>query len=359
MSFKHFVKLGMFVLTSIPACGFAFDCYIGSFDLGIGWRRDQLKWEVSDLADSSVDAIASSHLNFKDVEMYMVHGKARWAGSAYYVRLAADYGWTDKGRAHEHFNISSPLVCGSLGTFVSSPIKRRSEVYDFNLAVGYPFSFRCNCLMVVPLVGYSFHRQRLRVCHKDHSSFSSDFSLSSSNPFFSSSSFDSFTFGNTTISSDSFDPFGSDSASNVAEVIGFSPLKHTDTYRFTWYGPFVGVDLAYGLDETWTLFGEFEFHFLDRCHRKRESYTAVDFIDDYHSKQWAYGFNGSIGTTIYFCSCWYTIIAVDFKFWKSNGGRSNDDSSCQTIFSSSVPGHAHDDLEWKSVGANISLGYIF
>lgn len=332
--FKRLMTCVSLIMVSVSSLSFA-DC-IQSIEFGLGWRRDDLRWRIHCLEGSYVDAIASSNIHYKDVNYYTAHAKARWADTAYYIRLSADYGTTYKGWAEEHFKIDSSLIGGCLGTEVNSRIKRRSEAYDFSGAVGYPFLFLDDCLMFVPVVGLSFHRQRLRVKEKEDScSFYSEFSLSSSNPFFPTST------PILSSSSSEFDPFSDSSPSTIASLIGFSPRKRTSNYRFSWYGPYVGVDMAYALDYCWTIFTELEFHFLDRCHRKRESYTAIDFIDDFHHRTWAMGFNGSFGTTFSMNNCWFSTLAVDYKYWRTNEG------------------HKPDSVRWFSAGINMTLGYIF
>ncbi len=363
--FKSLVKLAAITFMSITSLSFG-SCggsCVQSFEIGVGWRKDNLKWNVDDVSNSCSNSSFSSassacykaevysDLHFKDIEMYTVNAKAHWAGSEYYIRLAGDYGSSFKGQGWQRFGISASVLSGSLSTSVSNPTKRRSEFYDFTGAVGYPFMTCNNSLLIVPVVGYSFHRQRIKVKEGHHDSFSSDFSLSSSNPFFSSSSIpssysysasssdSSFSSSSESSSSDDFDPFQSSSSSSIAGLVGFSPEKLISSYRFSWYGPLVGLDIAYGLDNRWTVFGEFEYHFYDRCNRKRNSVTAVNFIDHYHSKKSASGFNGTVGTTWDMGCSWYTTVAVDFKYWKSDG---------------------HDDkVEWSSVGANIALGCMF
>lgn len=343
---KYFAILFAFVTSTATAL----DCN-SSVELGLGWRRDTLEWDVSRLNESCVDAEAFSDIDFNKIDMYTAHAKAKWVGCDFYVRLSADYGLSDKGRAREHFGIASPYLGPyPLTIHVDNPVKRRSEFYDFSGAVGYPFTFCCNRWVVVPLLGYSYHRQRIRVkSHHDDSSFSSDFSLSSSNPFFPGDSSPSYSssgpsgapFWHSGSSSDSaiFDPFSCPSE-EIASLIGFSAKKRTSNYRFTWYGPYLGVDLAYALDHIWSLYTELEWHFLSNCHRKRDSNTAVAFVDSYHRKGWAYGFNGTLGTTFKICACWYGTLNVDFKWWRS----------CSPH---------NDSVHWKSFGANATLGYMF
>lgn len=338
-----------------------FDCCCQCADVSVGWRRDQLDWKLDHLDSSYIRGHANSHIHFTDINSYTLSGKAKWVGSCYYVRFSAEYGFTDKGRAHEQFKIHSPHLYYPIEVHTSDRIKRRSEVYDFNIAAGYPFTFLCSRLSVIPLIGFSFHRQHLRVKQPEDispsssSSSSSNFSSSSSiSPSYSayyypSSSSEFFAYHS---SSDFFvessnpfkhspylNPFSSSSDSSIASELGLSNSHRTDTYRFTWYGFYLGADIAYALDSCWTLFSELEVHFLDSCHRKRKSWTGVYFVDGHHKEGWAYGFNGVVGLTYAFSTCWYTTINVDFRWWEADAN--------------------HDDLEWKMVGAKIGLGYVF
>ncbi len=338
------------------------DCCCQCAQVSVGWRRDQLDWKMHHLDSSHIRGHVNSRIHFRDINSYTLSGKAKWAGSCYYVRFSAEYGSTYKGRAHETFQIRSPHLYYPIEVMTSDRIKRRSEVYDFNIAAGYPLSFFCSRLSVIPLIGFSFHRQHIRVKEPKHHSYTSS-SSSSSHSHLTSSSFtptyseyyyphsssEFFAFHSSSdfylCSSNPFryspysNPFSSSSDSTIASVLGLSNPHRTDMYRFTWYGFYLGADIAYALDSSWTLFSELEAHFLDNCHRKRKSWTGVYFVDGHHKKGWAYGFNGVVGLTYAFATCWYTTIDVDFRWWESN--------------------EKHDELEWKMVGAKIGLGYMF
>jgi hypothetical protein len=312
-----------------------------------------------------IPGCAKSRIHFNDIDSYTLSAKAKWAGPSFYVRLSAEYGLSDKGRARERFNLNSPWLFCPISVETSDPVKRRSEVYDFNGAVGYPFTFFHCRLNVIPLVGFSYHRQRLRVkqdekcCYSHSSSGCYDCCDDSScgccldccdccspnytcSEFFDCHSSDSFFVRscNPFYCSPSHNPFGSPcSDPTIASALGLWNPHRTSNYRFTWYGFYLGADLAYAVDCCWTLFTELEFHFLDHCHRKRDSQTGVYFVDDYHKKKLAYGFNGVLGTTYCIANCWYGTLSVDFNWWKSDA--------------------KHDHLEWKKVGAKIGLGYMF
>ncbi len=346
--FKSFAFIAsIFFMAFLSTSSLLADC-CQSVDVSVGWRRDSLDWKTDHLKSSYVSGRAKSHIHFKDINSYTINGKARWVGSEYYIRLSAEYGLTDKGRAIERFHIKSPELYYPIGLETSERIKRRSEVYDFDGAVGYPFSFYCCRLTIVPLIGFSFHRQHLRVKEDEHSSYCSSDSyfnsyFNSSSDFFDCHSSSSFyvSSSNPFISDPSSNPFSKSSSldDNIASALGLKNPHRTSNYRFTWYGFYLGTDINYALDECWTLNTEVEFHFLDNCHRKRKSWTGVYFVDEYHEKGFAYGFNALVGVTYCICDCWYGNLGVDFNWWKAH---SKD-----------------DDLHWKKVGIKIGLGYMF
>lgn len=369
-TFTFLFALSIGVLRTVSS--FADCCYWGdcceSIEFGAGWRRDTLDWKVKHLDSSYIShADVDSHIRFNDIDMYTVNGKFRWVGTNYYIRLSGMYGLSEKGRAKQHFNIEdSYLFCSdSVSVHTSNRIKRNSEFYDFDLAVGYPLTFFCCRLAIIPTIGFSYDRQRINVREKHHSSSSSycschhrhrdrDRHLEPITPIdkdkrrhrrhhhsdSSSSSFSVDSSSNPFRCTPSSNPFSSSSSSeNIASALGLSNDRESANYRFSWYGPLAGVDIAFALDPCWTLFAEFEGHFLNSVHRKRKSWTGVYFVDDYHHKGWAYGFDGTVGTTFCFYSAWFSSINIVYKWWK---------------------GHSKDDeLHWKSVSANVTIGYIF
>ncbi|CAF24584.1 hypothetical protein [Candidatus Protochlamydia amoebophila] len=299
-----------------------------SVEMGVGWRRDKLNWKLKNIELDQISGNVDSHIQFKKLELYMAYAKAKWIGSKYYVRLSADYGTSFKGEAREHFQLDTPLLNKDILVNTHDPIKKRSEVYDFDIATGYPLSFCYGRLNVVPLIGFSFHRQHLRVKgKKDSSSSSSYFSpISSSNPLYGNDS----------------NPFvkpSSDSNPIIANKLGLNVSRRTSTYRFNWYGFYLGTDIAYALDKEWTLYAELEAHCLDSCHRKRKSWTGVYFVDHYHRNRWAWGFNTNLGTTFCLSNCWYGKISLDYKWLKSHTRK--------------------DELKWESVGINAALSHSF
>lgn len=314
-----------------------------SVDVEVGWRRDNLKWKAEDLRSSCVKGKVNDRFDFDNINSYTLSGQAKWVGSSYYVRCSAEYGLTDKGDAHQKFNIRSPELIHDICLSRSDPIKRRSEVYDFDGALGYPFLFFCNRLSVIPLVGFSFHRQYLRIKHEDHySSYCCSFPQNCCN-FFHCHSSDSFFVEdeNRFVGNPSKNPFSSCSpSSGIASHLGLCNPHRTDSYRFTWYGIYLGADISLALDNCWTLFWDTEFHFYDNCDRKRKTYTGIHFIDNYSKKGRAYGFNNIVGFNYHLCNCWYTTASVEIDWWNTFNSK-------------------HDSVNWQKIGAKIGLIYSF
>ena len=344
--FKYLAGL-MALLSSATISAQCIDS-VNSFEFGLGWRRDSIDWKLKDVSSSYFDADANSHIRFSELNYYMVQFKGRSVGESYYLRYSADYGLSDKGKAKEHFGFYAPdFNIYDLEVRTDDRVKRKSEVYDYDVALGYPFTL-CHCkLVITPLIGFSYHRIHLR--SKIHHTSSSSSSSSSSDYYYGNDYNDSSSHSGSFYPDSSnpfdfpssYDPFQhSSSDPMIASALGLSTEKRTSMYRFTYYGPYVGVDIGYAIDSYWTIFGETECHFLDNCHRKRHSVTGISFVDNYHHKGWAYGFSGTYGANWDMGSNYYASLSADFKWWKAHSGH-------------------HDELHWQSVGVNLTLGYAY
>lgn len=272
--------------------------------LSIGWRRDSLHWKTTLPQEEYRGDRIKDRICFEDINSYTITGKAAWLSSEYYIRFSADYGLIQKGRAHEHFGLKNSYFDHSADTHTNDPIKKQGELYDFDAAVGYPFCFCNGQATLIPLIGFSFHRQQFRVKEQEL--------------LFSSS-----------------DDFPLDLIDNSSAEIPHESAN----YRFTWYGVYIGADGAFALDCNWSLVGNLEVHFLDNCHRKRSASSGSYNFDNYHRKGLAYGYSGVVGVVWTMSSNCFANIDVDYKWWK---------------------GHSkHDDLYWKTVGTKIGLTYLF
>jgi len=365
---RYFSLLSLFICTAISSLAYGDSCccmdLCQSLELGVGWRRDSLTWKVKDMRSSYISAVCDSSIDFKDIESYVGYGLAKWVGEEFYIKLYGEYGLSQKGRAEEHFFIDSSILSHDIRVETDHRIKRRSEVYDVDLAFGYPITF-CHCRgYFVPMIGCCFHRMHLVVKGPRHSSSSSSSSSFDSSDFtkydgkwyyngesvdssffYPTSYFDSSDFivspSNPFASFQESDPFSRPWESNIeiASALGLSIDRRSDTQRFTFYGPFVAVEAAYALDCKWTLQGEAKANFLNNCHRKRKSWTGVYFVDDYHHRGWAYGFDGMVSCTYMLDTCWYFTGTTQYKWWKAHSKR--------------------DEIHWQSVECELGMGYRF
>jgi hypothetical protein len=345
-----FILITAFSDAACIGCGGGCGCdpCIQTSEIGIGWRRDDVDWRARKIIDSTSSdrSVAASLLRFDEVDMWVAHAKTKWIGEAYYIRLSAEYGKTFKGKTYEDFAARRPFFLETVDGHVELHMKRRNEAFDFTGAVGYPLLLCYNRLTLIPTIGFSYHRQLWSVRYP-HVTLSV-LCPSPETPLCDKCCHDlpDFVGESTTRSSsdevfDPFDPNESTSDIPFAALLGFPlPFRSTNAFRFIWYGPFIGVDAAYAVDETWSLFTELEWHVYCNCHRRRKSFTGLEAVDHYHKQGRAYGLNGTIGTGVDLGTCWYTTINVDFKWWKSY----KTDK---------------DRVSWRSIGAHITLGYTY
>ncbi len=333
------------------ACPTCPSCWVQTLNLDVGWRRDNLTWKLKDLKSDDISGKVKDHINFRDINSYTVAFQWKWFSPDYYVRLSGEYGGSHNGRMHEHFKINSPVFFGPITVETNDPIRRRSELYDIDGAIGYPFAFFDCRLSVVPLLGFSYHQQKLDVkMPEDYSSYgyygyygkglrrrqhlrqslnnsssSSSFAVARDNPF---------------VGFPESDPFSDSSDPTIAKALGLINFEETSHYRFTWYGLYLGADVAFAVDDRWSLFWYTEFHAFNSCHRKRKSLTGVDFVDDYHKKGYAYGFNNTLGVNCHICGFWYGVMVMEGNWWHTNST-------------------TKDQLEWDKVGAKIGITNAF
>ncbi len=273
---------------------------------GIGYRSDDVDWKI----DFPVNELpeSQSKLWFKDIEIFTVQGRIKSSCDCVYYRIDGEYGWVLDGDVRESdffsFPVSAVLTPSTLYTTVHpvthNDIKGK-YVADFSVAVGYPLQ-QCWCsnLQVVPTIGFSYDTQRLRA--DDHELISDDLTTEELNS------------------------------------LGFETGERGhSTYRSTWWGPFIGVDLAWSCD-CWNVYGEFEYHFA-RARRERNSRTGSHFLDSYRRTRSAYGFNFKVGSIYHFNCNWFLDGHVSFKDFTSN--------------------RCHDGISWRSFSIGLDLGYVF
>lgn len=315
---KNFAtKLTVAVATLVTSlASFAFADGFGTYGLqgGIGYRQDSIVWKMDDL--ERVNPNCDSNLHFKDLEIIVLGAKFKGLlGCSLYTRASFDYGWIFDGSLREelslqhrhesaHFDHNGLLTEGRYNrAVVHNKEKGNSYVWDLNLAVGIPFQCLCDGFQIAPMVGFSYDRQQIKIHNKERM------------------------FAN--------------HHRHLPQIISDARIKDctkgTNTYRASWWGPWIGFDFSYAVN-CWSLFGEFEFHF-GRAERNRNSSVGVQYFDVYKRTKNFWGTTTRLGANYELCDNWYLEAAVSYSHWVSNVHR--------------------DSLYFSSGTARLDAGYRF
>lgn len=284
---------------SSSACNtFGFDSIL-TFDVGGGYRMDKIEWE-------SLPVYAPNYVvneKWKNLGMGIVETNAQFLACEHYLfKFDFDWGWFNSNKKQEitTFNIPANRFTQKL----EAPT--RGHVYNIDGAVGYQFNFFCYRFALTPLVGYSYHFQKLKNRKYENE----------------------------------FDPVENE-------------LTFKNSYIYRWRGPTVGVSLAWQIECNWQLFFNYTFHWLRYRGKINE-----DFVSSTHpAKQKSNNGHGNeftVGTSYEFCPDWILILKVDYKNFKGRRGQFEE-----FIFDSGPVTSPLRKLQWESLNATMDVAYVF
>lgn len=299
-------------------------------EFGVGYRTDDINWNFDAPSDLHPDTY--SKLRFKDLEIFALHGRIKSkCGDCLYYRIDGTYGWILDGTVREKDRFSrhvtqdcancveencdesgncrvSPEETVSIAAKFSNDVKHK-YVADFDVGIGYPLE-QCWCpnLQVVPAIGFTYSTQRIR--GNDRRSASCE--IAREHPDVNLSS------------------YGLPSCE--------SRERNHNNFRTTWWGPWIGIDLAYCDGGCWNAYGEFEY-FFGRARGQRNSNVGIDTFDSHRSTKWGNGYSLRVGSHYYFRCNWLLDGFITYKRFHSHG-------------------HDHS-ITWRAVGVGLALGYTF
>lgn len=305
-------------------------------EFGIGYRTDDISWKLD--APSTLHPDTFSKLHFKDLEIFAIHGRIKSrCGDCFYYRVDGTYGWILDGTVRESDRLSrnidqdcseciaedcadestensfcgvSPFETISVHPKFCNNVKHK-YVADFDIALGYPLD-QCWCpnLQVVPAIGFIYSTQRLRA--NEHHTASC------------------------AIEEESGDQVNVEAYGLESGVCDHE--RSHGNFRTTWWGPWIGLDLAYSDGGCWNVYGEFEY-FFGRARAQRNSNYTLDAFNNRCATKWANGYSFRVGSHYYFRCNWLIDGFVTYKRYHSHG-------------------HEHS-LTWRAIGVGLALGYTF
>jgi hypothetical protein len=389
---KFAVTLMASLLSSSAVFAFWPEATDSSLEVGVGYRQDRLEWKTSSHFDSSysgysggsdyygydgdsfynddeflygVPARASSHLKWKDLNIWQIEAKGKYITcDNLYLRANADYGWITSGKNTDRdfvqfdgYDNSYAPVSGSEVEFARSHSKVKGHVYDVKLAVGYQFKLCDDSFSIAPLIGYSWHGQHLEDRHLRQSFISDDETY--------------FTDGFDTTGTRSYyyysDYYGSDSYDVDSYCYDYSSYSYGGNhskYHTRWNGPFIGFDFDYrfGCCCEWDLFGGYEFHWA-QYDAKGKWELRSDLLNGFHHRaKDAYGSVFDIGVKWDFCECWTLAVKGEFQWWWADHGRDRALIAEGRLGDVKTDCHISmplRDVKWQSASISVDLGMVF
>lgn len=276
----------------------------GYFELTNGYRTDWISTKI-DSFDPEDTLISTDELKAKDLNMYQVGLKARYALCGFTVRADGDLGWSDNGEYTEVFGVP-----GGPHSHLKANI-HNVRVKDFTVGGGYMLSF-FNVVAVGPVGGWSDNYQHFKI----------------KNP----------------------------------KIDGvFDPVTDGLTYTMQWRGPWIGVDAQFNLCNL-SFDAGYEFHWA-KWHAswqlKGPDVPGSAFSDRRKSNQ-------AIGNVVYlngrwnFCHCWNVGFGLKYQDWTVSKGREKPAAG-----SFSAVGLSDSEVDkvkkacWNSFAITFDLGASF
>jgi hypothetical protein len=215
----------------VPWCAWADYEYPGGA-LHLGYRMDNLDWNISGEGNQAgAEPNILSELEWRDLQIFELKGELSGAShKQIYFRGFASYGWVLDGE-----NQDSDYAGDDRTLEFSRSINDvdGSRVMDFKGAVGPEIAFgQREQHRFIPLIGYSYHTQRLRMTNGNQVLWGQN-------------------------NADSFSP-----GSYLPLPLGPFPGLNS-SYEANWSGFWLGADLLLDLQDSGTVFASVELHRVD------------------------------------------------------------------------------------------------
>ena len=197
--------------------------------LSLGYRVDSLDWNI-DGGSSGPNIL--SELEWRDMDILQLRAGLSGANrEGFYFRGSAAYGWVIDGE-----NQDSDYAGDNRSLEFSRSISEvnGSSVLDVSGGVGFTYlAGESDQIQIIPLIGYSFHNQKLRMRNANQ------------------------------VVSDSanFDLYDPDPSKDVPPLGPFAGLD--SSYESEWSGPWLGVDMLLDLQGGSTVFVRMEKHWTN------------------------------------------------------------------------------------------------
>jgi hypothetical protein len=295
-------------------------CFVGTskaadmdthLELNTGYRVDDLDWNIAGNLDGTNPNVFSE-LIWDDLQIFEIKAGMQTAiNNAIYVRASLAYGWILNGE-----NQDSDYKGDNRTQLYSRSINNADDgdVWDATLGIGYQFNFFSDRLRLIPLGGYAYSEQNLRL----------------------------------------MDGVQTLSLPPATQPLG--PIEGLNsTYETQWTGPWLGVDFWLQASPKITFYGSFEYHWADYE-------AAADWnlrTDLAHPKSFEHDADGS-GIVIALTGeyvlegPWSVSLTANYQDWSTDAGLDRLYYADGTVSETRL-----NEVNWKSYAVLAGITYRF
>jgi hypothetical protein len=299
-----------------------------SASLSLGYRLDALDWNIG---GGSTDPNILSELKWQDMDIVQLKGELTGTNATgIYFRGYADYGWVQDGLSQDSDYAGDNR---SLEFSRSYSNVDGSRVRDLSGGLGLTFfTGKSDQYRIIPLIGYSYHGQKLRQQDGYQALWDS---------------------ANYAI----YNPGGVGS-------VPLGPFSGLDSsYDAEWYGPWLGADVLMDLQEQGTAFVRLEGHWVNYYARanwnlRDEFAHPVSFEHESNGRGWVLELGWQNVPSHYH---WTWGVTVSLQSWTAGAGTD------RTFFVDPAPpcnGNCYsegplNEVNWSSRSLNVTLNKAF
>jgi len=283
----------------------------GDLEFITGYRVDDLDWNIAgNLNGTSPNII--SELTWRNLESYQLKlGGKGTINRIFYLRGSAAFGWVLSGEVQDS-DYNGDNRTQEYSRSISSTDD--SNLLDATLAVGYPFNLASNRFKLIPLVGYSYSEQNLTMVD------------------------------------------GVQVISQPPQTQPVGPIAGLDsTYETRWFGPWLGVDLSFRVNDKIFLFAGFEYHWGDfEAVANWNLRTDLAQPKSFEQEADATGFLITFGGDYIFAEPWSLGLEVNYQDWSTDPGIDRQFNSDGTMALTRL-----NEVNWESLAIMLRVTYRF
>lgn len=270
------------------------------FKLNAGYRQDMYDWRKQErlqVFPFFPGVKIQNHLKFEHVKVALLGGEFLIGiPDCYFIRVYGDVGYIGGGvlrdrfkvNNQDHYRVNNKIDKGFVG--------------DISISIGNPVHLMSNRLVATPMLGYSYHAQNITVKNQERL----------------------------------FDVINPIDA--ILAGIHRGGRKNNN-FHFSEWAPWIGLDIFFHSCDGWSFYGYFEWQFLGRARRERNTHVGLSYLDRFSITRRVNAYQAKIGSKCFAWHPFFMDLYIDYRYWKSRAD--------------------HDHFTWSSMGIGVNFGYVF